>query len=358
MLNRTIRIAFSAVGAVTGYTLISSFLSLLNADLDLIALVPIYFFGGSLIAAIFYSSANIIVEYIMKAIDMLEHFIQKMTLYELVISSVGLVIGLVIANLITMPINKIDIIGVPLAIIANILLGCIGVSIALSKKNEQLFDVLKSKTAAAKSKKGAIEPKILDTNILIDGRIVDILRCGFIEGELIVPNFVLEELRHIADSSDSLKRNRGRRGLDVLGIIRKELKLPVKIENVDTGDVREVDDKLLAVAKKLHGKLVTIDYNLSKVANVQEVPVLNINELANAMKPIALPGEEMMVQVIKDGKESGQGIGYMEDGTMIVIEGGRRHIGENINVIVTSVLQTAAGRMIFAKPKYAMERVI
>jgi uncharacterized protein YacL len=164
-------------------------------------------------------------------------------------------------------------------------------------------------------------------------------------------SFVLEELRHIADSSDSLKRNRGRRGLDILNKIQKELDIEVEIYEGDFEDINEVDSKLVKLAQVLDASIITNDFNLNKVAEFQKVQVLNINELANAVKPVVLPGEEMVVQVIKDGKESGQGVAYLDDGTMIVVDGGKKHIGETIDVMVTSVLQTAAGRMIFAKPK-------
>ena len=200
-------------------------------------------------------------------------------------------------------------------------------------------------------------PKILDTSVIIDGRIFDICKTGFVEGPLVIPAFVLEELRHIADSSDALKRNRGRRGLDILNQIQKELDIPVRIYEKDIDDVQEVDSKLLKLGQILKGMVITNDYNLNKVAEFQGVPVLNINELANALKPVVLPGEEMLVQVIKDGKEMGQGIAYLDDGTMIVVDGGKKYVGESIDVLVTSVLQTAAGRMIFAKPK-AMDRVV
>jgi len=193
--------------------------------------------------------------------------------------------------------------------------------------------------------------KILDTSVIIDGRIADICKSGFIDGTLIIPGFVLEELRHIADSSDLLKRNRGRRGLDILNRIRKELDVMVKIHEKDFEDLTEVDSKLVRLAKEMGAQVITNDYNLNKVAELQGIRVLNINELANAVKPVVLPGEEMQVQVIKDGKEAGQGVAYLDDGTMIVVENGRRFIGQNIVVLVTSVLQTAAGRMIFAKPK-------
>jgi len=200
---------------------------------------------------------------------------------------------------------------------------------------------------------GGKEPvcKILDTSVIIDGRIADICATGFLEGRIIVPRFVLEELQHIADSSDILKRNRGRRGLDILNTMQKEFGMQMEIISDDQNGEIEVDAKLVHLAKRIGGEVITNDYNLNKVAELQGVSVLNINELANALKPVVLPGEEMSVQVIKDGKESGQGIGYLDDGTMIVIDGGKRFIGEEVGVLVTSVLQTAAGRMIFAKPK-------
>ncbi|MFC3803572.1 PIN/TRAM domain-containing protein [Cohnella sp. GCM10012308] len=201
------------------------------------------------------------------------------------------------------------------------------------------------------------EHKILDTSVIIDGRIADICKTGFIEGTLVIPEFVLEELQHIADSSDLLKRNRGRRGLDILNKIQKELDVKVLIYE-DTGDeTGEVDSRLVKLAKAMRGKVVTNDFNLNKVCELQGVSVLNINDLANAVKPVVLPGEEIVVQVIKDGKEHGQGVAYLDDGTMIVVEGGRDFIGTTMEVLVTSVLQTSAGRMIFAKPKL-LERAL
>jgi len=195
------------------------------------------------------------------------------------------------------------------------------------------------------------EHKILDTSVIIDGRIADICKTGFIEGTLVIPEFVLEELQHIADSSDLLKRNRGRRGLDILNKIQKELDVRVLIYEEAVEEAGEVDSKLVKLAKAMRGKVVTNDFNLNKVCELQGVSVLNINDLANAVKPVVLPGEEIVVQVIKDGKEHGQGVAYLDDGTMIVVEGGRDYIGTTMEVLVTSVLQTSAGRMIFAKPK-------
>jgi len=228
--------------------------------------------------------------------------------------------------------------------------------VAVKKRDEliSLFSVFKlsrDKSEKDRYSGSKVRCKIVDTSAIIDGRIADICQVGFIEGPLVIPAFVLEELRHIADSSDTLKRNRGRRGLDVLNRIQKDLDVPVDIYERPVDPGLDVDGRLIKLAQNLDGAIVTNDFNLNKVAALQGIPILNINELANAVKPVVLPGEEMPVRVIKDGKESGQGVAYLDDGTMIVVDGGKRHIGETIDVLVTSVLQTAAGRMIFARPK-------
>ncbi len=191
--------------------------------------------------------------------------------------------------------------------------------------------------------------KILDTSVIIDGRIADILETGFLEGTMLLPQFVLKELQHIADSSDALKRNRGRRGLDILHKIQKMADVKVEFVERDFPDVREVDGKLIQLGKALSAKIITNDYNLNKVAELQGVTVLNINELANAIKPVVLPGEIMRVHVMKEGKEYGQGVAYLDDGTMVVVDDASRVIGQNVEVSVTSVLQTTAGRMIFGR---------
>ena len=190
---------------------------------------------------------------------------------------------------------------------------------------------------------------LLDTSVIIDGRVSDISKTGFITGPIMVPRFVLNELQHIADSSDSLRRSRGRRGLEILKELQKESVVPVKVTNVDVDSVREVDDKLVVLAKQLHCPVITNDYNLNHVAELQGVTVLNINELANAVKVVCLPGETMEVNIIQDGKEEGQGVGYLEDGTMVVVDEGRRRMNKKIRVVVTKVLQTSAGRMLFAR---------
>lgn len=194
-------------------------------------------------------------------------------------------------------------------------------------------------------------PKVLDTSVIIDGRILDISRTGFLEGEMVIPAFVLDELRHIADSADAMRRSRGRRGLDVLKKLQEEAEGPVRVEDKDYEGSEEVDVKLLRLARELHGAVMTNDYNLNKVAGVAGVPVLNINELAGALRPAVLPGEEMTVHIIREGKEPGQGVAYLEDGTMVVVENGRRRVGDTLTAEVTTVLQTSAGRMIFARAR-------
>ena len=193
--------------------------------------------------------------------------------------------------------------------------------------------------------------KLLDTSVIIDGRIADVCESGFIEGTLVIPHFVLHELQHIADSDDSLKRSRGRRGLDILNKLQQSKAIKVQIQDKDFPEIKEVDAKLVKLANLLNAKIITNDFNLNKVAQFQGVKVLNLNELTNVLKPVVLPGEEMTVFVAKEGKDANQGVAYLDDGTMVVIEDGRRHMGKTINVVVTSVLQTTAGRMIFTRIK-------
>jgi uncharacterized protein YacL len=202
----------------------------------------------------------------------------------------------------------------------------------------------------------AISPKVMDTSVIIDGRVADLCETGFLEGAFVVPHFILNELQHIADSSDSLKRARGRRGLDILNRIQKMPGIDVRIVDEDFPHVREVDAKLVVLAKKIGAKIITNDLNLNKVAELQGVRVLNINELCNALRPVVLPGEAIRVFVLKEGKEAGQGVAYLDDGTMIVVDNAKRCIGRNVDVVVTSVLQTTAGRMIFTRLKEETER--
>jgi len=284
---------------------------------------------------------------IMKQVGVAEGKLVKMDFKELTMGVFGTVIGLIIANLIGAAISGYGIIGTGITVILNFILGLLGYRVATRKRDEVEMPIVRS----PQPKNIAGRPKILDTSVIIDGRILDLLHTGFIEGKIIIPNFVLDELRHIADSSDGLKRNRGRRGLDILNEIQKQLDVPVIVKEFNTKEKLEVDMKLLKMAEKMDGFVVTNDYNLNKVAEVKGVRVLNINELANAIKPVLLPGEEMRVTIIKAGKENGQGVAYLNDGTMIGVEGGSHRIGDTLMVVVTSVIQTSAGRMIFTKIK-------
>lgn len=300
--------------------------------------------------------APFLLKYLWQFTYWVEARLNRMPINDVIAGSLGLAIGLIISNLLGSAFLPIPLVGTYVPVFLSIIFGYLGINIAIHKREEflNLCSVLPwIKNDKAKENKAIniYQYKILDTSVIIDGRVADICQSGFIEGILIIPGFVLAELQHIADSSDLLKRNRGRRGLDILNRIQKELGMFVQIDSRDFDDIAEVDAKLVKLGQVMKAKIITNDYNLNKVAELQGVPVLNINELANAVKPVVLPGEEMVVYVVKDGKEFGQGVAYLDDGTMIVVDGGKKHIGETIGVLVTSVLQTAAGRMIFAKPK-------
>lgn len=290
---------------------------------------------------------------LMKRMTQTEERLTKMNVKELAFSIMGCFVGLVLANLIGLAFRDFGILGTFIVVLLNIFFGVLGIRVARRKKDDvnvrSLQEILMTTKPMPAEESVSGRPKILDTSVIIDGRILDLLQTGFIEGKIIIPDFILEELRHIADSADSLKRQRGRRGLDILNEIQKQLTVPVEIKEFSAKQPMEVDSMLLKMAEQMDAFVMTNDYNLNKVAEFQGVRVLNINELANAIKPVVLPGEEMQVTIIKAGKEHGQGIAYLNDGTMIVVDGGSKHIGETRTVIVTSVLQTAAGRMIFTK---------
>jgi uncharacterized protein YacL len=263
---------------------------------------------------------------------------------------VGLIIGIILSSIVALPIIQLAHNQIPLAVGISLILGLIFTYFttvaAYSLKEEIRFYM-----PPEPSKEEVLPPesfKLLDTNVIIDGRVADVARAGFLDGTLYVPGFVLDELQHIADSADGLKRQRGRRGLDILNEMQKELKLVVRIYDKLAPDFEAVDARLVRLAKAMNGSLITNDFNLSKVAELQEVPILNINALASALKPVVLPGEEFTVLIAKEGKEHSQGVAYLDDGTMIVVEGGRKHLGETATVVVSSVLQTQQGKMIFA----------
>lgn len=281
-----------------------------------------------------------------------EIFIQKLSINGIISGVIGLIIGLALANLLSLCLVGIpqlkEISGWQLSL--NLGLGYIGLMMGIIKKHEML-DIFahSSMTHRTVSAANSSDKKILDTSVIIDGRIEDICETGFLTGTLIAPRFVLLELQRIADSSDSLKRTRGRRGMDILHKIQKRPNINVEISEIDYPDVKEVDSKLLCLAKELKAKVMTNDFNLNKLAQLEDVGILNINELAEALKPVVLPGEEMQVHIIKEGKEYSQGVGYLDDGTMVVVDNGYDYIGRRVKTIVTSVLQTTAGRMIFTR---------
>ncbi|HLC26140.1 MAG TPA: PIN domain-containing protein [bacterium] len=276
--------------------------------------------------------------------------LRKLSAKILVGGILGLLAGLLTANVVTYSLLLIPfhhpVLGETIRMLTNAVFAYLGIMIGVRKGEEFEFSTYRQFFKGEPEREGH---KILDTSVIIDGRIADICETGFLEGELIIPQFILKELQHIADSSDPLKRNRGRRGLDILQRIQKNNDLEVRFVENDFPKIREVDAKLIELAKVMGAKVVTNDFNLNKVAELQGVTVLNINQLANAVKPVVLPGEIMKVYVLKEGKEYGQGVAYLDDGTMVVVDGARKFLGRNVEVSVTSVLQTTAGRMIFTK---------
>jgi uncharacterized protein YacL len=283
-----------------------------------------------------------------------EIFLKKVRIGAIIGGILGISLGLLSADLLLLPLKPL--LGQDIASVSFVLMslfGYGGLLLGVSKgKDISITDIFRFFRGQS------IEEnlKILDTSVIIDGRIVDVCESGFLEGGFILPQFILQELQYIADSPDSIKRARGRRGLDVLHKIQKMSQITVRIVDEDFPKIKEVDTKLVALAKLMNAKVITNDFNLNKIAELQGVSVLNINELANSLKPVVLPGESMKVFILKEGKEYNQGVAYLDDGTMVVIENARKLIGKNADVTVTSVLQTTAGRMIFSKPKDEYER--
>lgn len=362
MARKLARLIIVVFGMAVGPALLATFdqlaagLNLMSLEKVLLpwAFLSVYILSGIATGIIFYFLSPKIIDGFAYVINKIEATLSEMPLADIFFGVLGLLTGLVIAFLLSTLTAQIPIqwLGIMFSAVFYIVFGYLGWSVATKRRSEVNMPTWFRKGGKDRLRQdGGACPKVLDTSVIIDGRILDICRTGIVEGVLIIPAFVLQELRHIADSSDALKRNRGRRGLDILSKMQKEIDLPIRIEDKDYDDIAEVDSKLLRLAHDLGGVVVTNDYNLNKVAAVQKVPVFNINELANAIKPVVLPGEETKAFIVKEGKESGQGIAYLDDGTMIVVEGGRRYVGSEMEVIVTSVLQTSAGRMIFAKIK-------
>ncbi|NEU32437.1 PIN/TRAM domain-containing protein [bacterium LRH843] len=359
MLKGIVQLFFVLIGGTLGFIFMPDLIQIINVN-DVPTWAKTAYAGTVFGAIILYVATFWLSDYIVNLMKLLEEAIVRAPITEVLFGTLGLIIGLIVAYLIGIPLNtmNISVVSTVAPIFVTIFLGYFGFRIGFKKRDELINLMALTRNLGKKkeeeeldNQKAGRQLKILDTSVIIDGRIADICKTGFLEGTLVIPEFVLEELQHIADSSDVLKRNRGRRGLDILNKIQKELPINVEIYEGDFDEISEVDSKLVKLAKLSFGMVVTNDFNLNKVCELQGVPVLNINDLANAVKPVVLPGEELNVQVIKDGKEQHQGVAYLDDGTMIVVEGGRDYIGKHLDVVVTSVLQTSAGRMIFAKPK-------
>ena len=280
--------------------------------------------------------------------------IMQMPAAALVAGMTGLIVGLIVAGLLSFPLSLLPRpFSQLLPLLAAVVFSWLGISVFIMRQRD-IFSLFRGRLGSRLAAEGSGTSNegrsvLLDTSVIIDGRIADVSRTGFISGTILVPKFVLNELQHIADSSDTLRRNRGRRGLEVLNRLRNEATVPVRFTDQDVPGVRDVDDKLVILAKQLNSAIVTNDYNLNHVAQLQGVQVLNINELANAVKAVYLHGESLSLKIIQEGREPGQGVGYLDDGTMVVVDEGRYHLNGEVAVVVTKVLQTTAGRMIFAR---------
>jgi uncharacterized protein YacL len=351
-LIRTIRVLGAALGALVGLGIAAAGTGLFTG----------MNYAGFILAA--WTIAWVIVGFavlpyltVVPAQWLVRH-VQDLSTAEFVAAVLGLFVGLLLGLLLSLPLAQIE--GplgtwLPLGISLFLGLGMMGLTVA------KRFDLIAAAEGAGFVRRAAAEGDdtdgtgapmiVVDTSVLIDGRIAEIVESGFIYGTLVVPRFVLEELQHIADSSDTLRRNRGRRGLEILNRMQRDQRTPVEIVDDDAPGVAEVDAKLVELAKRRSRVVLTNDFNLNRVAELQGVRVMNINSLANAVKPAVLPGEELRVKVIQEGKEAGQGVGFLDDGTMIVVEGGARLIDREVDLTVTRVLQTVAGRMIFAQPR-------
>src|SRR5947209_5947423 len=348
-----LRLVFAAIFGTTGFLLgREAYLHLISLhvasqfwQLAFLIVAPVV---GAVIGVLVVPAAQILFE---NELHQVERAIDRLAPGELVGGALGLVTGLIVAFLVKSILFEFVAFAGPtggyIAIALYLVLSLFTAFLGARVGAKQRVAIGRIASPAAAASGG--EPKVLDTSVIIDGRVLDIVRSGFLEGPLLLPRFVLRELQLIADSADPLKRTRGRRGLELLSTLQQTV--PIEIVERDPEDIAQVDAKLVRLAQERGARLVTNDYNLNRVAQVEGVPVLNINELANALKPVLLPGEELRVSVIREGREAHQGVGYLDDGTMIVVENGRRLIGDAVEVVVTSALQTNAGRMIFARPK-------
>ncbi len=279
------------------------------------------------------------------------NFLRSVPMDDLVAATIGLAVGLLIAALLAYPISRLPPpFGGILPLVAVLIFGYLGATVMTLRKAD-FFSLLRPTERSAAAERTASQQLLLDTSVIIDGRIADVADTGFLMGKLLAPRFVLNELQYIADSADPLRRNRGRRGLEMLDRLQQNPGVEIEFIDLDPQDAQQVDDKLISLALELGAAIITNDYNLNRIARLQGVTILNINELANAVKSVFLPGEEMPIRIIQAGKEVGQGVGYLDDGTMVVVENGRQYLNQEVLVQVTKVLQTNAGRLVFATPE-------
>ena len=383
MLRRILTAAIAVLLTVTGLILMEQLLPQISYFLGynihstgllgysyihwLFAIVSVLFFGW-----IGWVITPFLIKFLLKYSEIVASVLAKVPSADIIVSLIGVLVGLILANLIGAPFSRLPIVGPYIPIVLSIVLALTGAKVASHKSKDilglfyrsraQVKDpVVVTEEMAQDQQEDAVvdadslpvelaaSNKLLDTSVIIDGRISDILKTGFLEGNLVIPHFVLDELQRLSDSSDNLKRAKGRRGLDFIHELQEIFPHVVIVNDMEYEMIQDVDSKLIALAKDTGSMIVTNDFNLNKVASIQGIRVLNINDLANAVKPVVIPGEEMTVYLLREGKESGQAIAYLQDGTMIVVEGGRKYIGNKIRIAVTSVLQTSAGRMIFAK---------
>lgn len=369
MLEKISRFLIILVFAISGLLImevaspfLSQFVSNEYLKVGFLGVTPLRLVLGLLGLVVFGSlgkwAAPFLMNLIMRFSERMAMYLADLPTSDIFVLAIGVLLGLIVAALLGTSFSRLPIIGPYISLIFSILGAIVGAKVALNKRTDivSFFNrIWFSSRVKESSKKTASHVsrthKLLDTSVLIDGRILEIIRLGFLEGTIIIPKFVLEELQKIADSADTLKRNRGRRGLDIVQEIKDLKNVSIEIVDKDFDDLTEVDAKLVRLAAQMKGVLATNDFNLSKVAKIQGVPVLNVNDLANALKQAVLPGEELRIFLAKEGKEQGQAIGYLDDGTMVVVENGKRSVNQTVPVTVTSVLQTSAGRMIFAKMK-------
>lgn len=362
MRKRIIRLLFVIVGAAVGFYYLPPIWIAMRNQLGVQLARPIESVIDFLIGAlVFWLISLLLTDWTIKMLKQAENALTKKSLTYLLFGAISTIFGLILAILISIPLWRLSIpvVNNVLPVLLMILFSYLGSHLGTTRQDEwrRLLTRRGRDDQEAQVIKRQDENyhhyKILDTNILIDGRIYDLVKTGFLEGTLLVPNFVLYELQYIADAGESIKRVRGRRGLDILNKLRSEKIVPVEMYKGDFEDIKEVDEKLIALAKKVDGVIVTNDYNLNKVIQFQNVQVLNINNLAKSLRPRVIPGEQLTVVVVKKGTERQQGVAYLDDGTMVVVEDGRYYMNEQLDVEVTSALQTDAGRMIFARPVHS-----